>query len=206
MSAHDSKPLIDLSADPFTFFDTWFRLAEEAEPDDPNAMYLATATSQGRPSLRAILLKGHDHRGFVFYTNLQSRKSEELAENPYAALLFHWKSLRRQIRIEGHVSAVSAAEADAYFASRRRESRIGAIASDQSRPLADRAIYEKRIQEAETRFAGMEPPRPANWSGFRVNPVLIEFWQDRDFRMHDRAVWTRSDPEKDTWSVKRLYP
>lgn len=206
MSDHDSAPLIDLSSDPLTIFDAWLHAAEKTEPNDPNAMYLATSTPQGRPSLRAILLKGHDRRGFVFYTNLESRKGRELAVNPYAALLFHWKSLRRQIRIEGHVSAVSAAEADRYFASRRRESRIGAIASDQSRPLTDRAIYEKRIQDAEARYAATEPPRPDNWSGFRVNPALMEFWQDRDFRMHDRAVWTRSTPQDETWSVTRLYP
>lgn len=206
MSDHDSAPLIDLSSDPFIIFDAWLHAAEKTEPNDPNAMYLATSTPQGRPSLRAILLKGHDRRGFVFYTNLESRKGRELAENPYAALLFHWKSLRRQIRIEGHVSAVSAAEADRYFASRRRESRIGAIASDQSRPLTDRAIYEKRIQDAEARYAATEPPRPDNWSGFRVNPALMEFWQDRDFRMHDRAVWTRSTLQDETWSVTRLYP
>ncbi|AOX21158.1 pyridoxamine 5'-phosphate oxidase [Kozakia baliensis] len=179
------------------------REAEAHEPNDPNAMALATATPDGRPSVRTILLKGADRRGFVFYTNLESRKGEELEANPQAALLFHWKSLRRQIRIEGPVERVSDEEADRYFASRSRNSRLGAIASDQSRPLPDRAVFEHRIAEATARYEGQEPPRPPNWSGFRVIPQIIEFWQDRPYRMHDRATWTR---EGEGWDVTRLYP
>lgn len=203
MSIESTPPLIDLSADPFVLFGTWMQDAEATEPNDPNAMAVATATPDGHPSVRMLLLKGWDTRGFVFYTNLESRKGEELHANPHAALLFHWKSLRRQIRIEGPTSPVSTAEADAYFASRSRNSRLGAIASDQSRPLADRETFERRIVEAEQRFDGNEPSRPPNWSGFRVKPETVEFWQDRPFRMHDRAVWTRSN---DGWTVTRLYP
>lgn len=196
-------PLIDLTADPFVLFAAWMREAEASEPNDPNAMAVATATPDGRPSVRTLLLKGADERGFVFYTNTESRKGGELAANPRAALLFHWKSLRRQIRIEGPVSIVSDAEADAYFASRRPISRLGAIASDQSRPLADRAIFERRLKEAEEKYGFETIPRPANWTGFRVAPEAIEFWQDRPFRLHDRALWTR---DGNTWRVTRLYP
>ncbi|GBR29214.1 pyridoxamine 5'-phosphate oxidase [Kozakia baliensis] len=203
MTAENAPPLLDLQADPFDLFATWMREAEAHEPNDPNAMALATATPDGRPSVRTILLKGADRRGFVFYTNLESRKGEELEANPQAALLFHWKSLRRQIRIEGPVERVSDEEADRYFASRSRNSRLGAIASDQSRPLPDRAIFEHRIAEATARYEGQEPPRPPNWSGFRVIPQIIEFWQDRPYRMHDRATWTR---EGEGWDVTRLYP
>ncbi|WP_342628393.1 pyridoxamine 5'-phosphate oxidase [Nguyenibacter vanlangensis] len=196
--------LIDLGSDPFALFAAWMQDAEQAEPNDANAMALATATPDGRPSLRMILLKGADARGFVFYTNLESRKAGELAENPQAALLFHWKSLRRQIRIEGTVQPVTEAEADAYFASRSRISRLGAIASDQSRPLADRAIFEDRLAALQDRYPeGAAIPRPANWSGFRLVPDRIEFWQDRPHRLHDRAVWLRRDAG---WEVTRLYP
>ncbi|GBQ32646.1 pyridoxamine 5'-phosphate oxidase [Gluconacetobacter azotocaptans] len=195
--------LIDLGADPFTLFAAWMREAEAHEPADPNAMALATATPDGRPSVRMILLKGADTRGFVFYTNLESRKAGELRENPHAALLFHWKSLRRQIRIEGPVEPVTDAEADAYFASRSRISRLGAIASDQSRPLTDRAIFEHRLAELEDRYPDETIPRPANWSGFRLVPDAIEFWQDRPHRLHDRAVWRRAGT---TWETTRLYP
>ncbi|WP_122050062.1 pyridoxamine 5'-phosphate oxidase [Asaia bogorensis] len=202
--AHDTtSPLIPLDADPFVLFAEWMKEAEASEPNDPNAMALATATRDGIPSVRMILLKGADERGFVFYTNLESRKGGELVSNPNAALLFHWKSLRRQIRIEGPVEPVSAEEADRYFASRSRNSRIGAIASDQSRPLAERADFEKRIEAVTARFEGKEPERPANWSGFRLVPRQIEFWQDRPYRMHDRATWTR---EENDWVVTRLYP
>ncbi|EHH69386.1 pyridoxamine 5'-phosphate oxidase [Gluconobacter morbifer] len=200
-------PLIDLAADPFALFATWMAEAEKTEPNDPNAMAVATATPDGRPSVRMLLLKGADERGFVFYTNLESRKGRELRENPHAALLFHWKSLRRQIRIEGPVEPVSAAEADAYFTSRSRTSRLGAIASDQSRPLDDRKTFEERLKTVQEKYGDGPIPRPANWSGFRVVPEAIEFWQDRPFRLHDRAVWTRSKSGDDKgWNVTRLYP
>jgi len=203
MADDTSLPLIPLDADPFSLFADWMKEAEAHEPNDPNAMALATATPEGVPSVRMILLKGADARGFVFYTNLESRKGRELLANPQAALLFHWKSLRRQIRIEGPVEPVGAEEADRYFASRSRNSRIGAIASDQSRPLADRAEFEHRIRDVAARFEGKEPERPANWSGFRLVPRQIEFWQDRPYRMHDRATWTRMEND---WAVTRLYP
>ncbi|MCP1248022.1 pyridoxamine 5'-phosphate oxidase [Gluconobacter oxydans] len=196
-------PLIDLKADPFALFAAWMSDAEKSEPNDPNAMAVATATPDGRPSVRMLLLKGVDERGFVFYTNLESRKGRELLANPHVALLFHWKSLRRQIRIEGPVEAVSAAEADAYFASRSRMSRLGAIASDQSRPLDDRNTFEERLKAVDEKYGDGPIPRPANWSGFRVLPEAIEFWQDRPYRLHDRAVWTR---DGNGWNVTRLYP
>ncbi|QNT78046.1 pyridoxamine 5'-phosphate oxidase [Entomobacter blattae] len=199
-----STPLIDMNANPFDLFSRWLKEAETYEPNDPNAMSVATADSRGRPSVRTLLLKGFDQRGFVFYTNTLSRKGQELAENPYAALLFYWKSLHRQIRIEGKVVPVSAEEADAYFATRSRISRIGALASEQSHPLADRAILEQKVQELEKHYPGDIIPRPDNWSGYRVIPNHIEFWQDRPYRLHDRAVWTLSS--QGTWSVTRLYP
>lgn len=196
-------PLIDLKADPFALFAAWMSDAEKSEPNDPNAMAVATATPDGRPSVRMLLLKGVDERGFVFYTNLESRKGRELLANPHVALLFHWKSLCRQIRIEGPVEAVSAAEADAYFASRSRMSRLGAIASDQSRPLDNRSTFEQRLKAVDEKYGDAPIPRPANWSGFRVLPKAIEFWQDRPYRLHDRAVWTR---DGNGWNVTRLYP
>lgn len=200
--AHN-ETLIDLSADPFVLFAEWMIAAEKNEPSDPNAMTLATSTPNGHPSARIVLLKGADRRGFVFYTNQHSRKGEELAENPCVALLFHWKSLRRQIRIEGSVTPVTSEEADAYFASRSRVSRLGAIASDQSRPLSDRETFEKRVKEAELKYPYDPTPRPENWSGYRVKPSAFEFWQERPYRLHDRAHWTQNG---DTWSVTRLYP
>lgn len=199
-----STTLIDLTASPFTLFSAWMQAAEQSEPSDPNAMVLATSTPDGHPSARIVLLKGMDQRGFVFYTNQESRKGQELAENPHVALLFHWKSLRRQIRIEGSVTPVTPEEADAYFASRSRISRMGAVASDQSRPLADRAIFEQRLKDVEARYDGQDLiPRPANWSGYRVAPDCFEFWQERPYRLHDRATWTR---EGNQWNVTRLYP
>ncbi|MBS1103045.1 pyridoxamine 5'-phosphate oxidase [Gluconobacter sp. Dm-62] len=196
-------PLIDLKADPFALFATWMSDAEASEPNDPNAMAVATSAPDGHPSVRMLLLKGVDERGFVFYTNLESRKGRELLANPHIALLFHWKSIRRQIRIEGPVEAVSDAEADAYFASRSRTSRLGAIASDQSRPLDNRSTFEERLKAADETYGDGPIPRPANWSGFRVLPEAIEFWQDRPYRLHDRAVWTR---DGNGWNVTRLYP
>lgn len=192
-----------MADDPFALFDAWFAEARASELNDPDAMALATVDAAGRPSARMVLLKGHGPDGFVFYTNLDSRKGRELATNPVAALLFHWKSQRRQIRIEGSISAVGEAEADAYFATRGRASRLGAWASDQSRPLADRATFEARLAEVEQRFDGQDVPRPPRWSGFRVTPRHIEFWNDREHRLHERRVFTRTGDE---WSEGMLYP
>jgi len=189
--------------DPHALFETWFAEARASEPNDSNAMALATADAMGRPSVRMVLLKGHDDRGFVFYTNLHSRKGGELAENGHAALLFHWKSLRRQVRIEGPVEAVSAAEADAYFASRGRDSQLGAWASDQSRPLDARATFEARFDDMSATFADGEVPRPPHWSGFRVVPEQIEFWTDRAHRLHERRLFTRAGTG---WHEGLLYP
>ncbi|PSJ37748.1 pyridoxamine 5'-phosphate oxidase [Allosphingosinicella deserti] len=189
--------------DPHALFETWMAEARLSEPNDPNAMALATADRSGQPSVRMVLLKGHDERGFVFYTNLDSRKGGELAGNPHAGLLFHWKSLRRQVRIEGPVGPVSEEEADAYFATRSRDSQLGAWASDQSRPLDTRATFETRYDELRARFEGQNVPRPPRWSGFRVVPVRIEFWNDRAHRLHERRLFTRAD---DGWSEGLLYP
>lgn len=188
---------------PFPLFDKWFAEAVVAEPNDPSAMALATATSDGRPSVRMVLLKAWDTRGFVFYTNLDSRKGVEIGANPAVQLGFHWKSLRRQIRIDGRAEAVSALEADAYFASRARESQIGAWASDQSRPLANIETLRDRLARASTEFAGRPVPRPRWWSGFRIVPDAIEFWQDREFRHHERTLYTRS---RSGWTKGMLYP
>ena len=192
-----------MADDPFTLFDTWFAEAQASEPNVSDAMALATADADGHPSVRMVLLKGHDERGFVFYTNLDSRKGGELAANPSVALLFHWKSLRRQVRIEGPVSAVSQVEADAYFASRGRTSRIGAWASDQSRPLDRRETFVERVAEVGRRFEGEEVPRPPRWSGFRVTPKAIEFWEDGEHRLHHRRLFTR---DGDRWNEGLLYP
>ena len=192
-----------MADDPIALFDTWFAEAQSSEPNDPEAMALATADAAGQPSLRMVLLKGHGPDGFVFYTNLDSRKGRELAANPQAALLFHWKSLRRQVRVAGPVSAVSTAEADAYFASRGRHSRLGAWASDQSRPLDRRETFVDRVEATRLRFEGQEVPRPPRWSGFCVAPNSIELWEDGEHRLHHRRLFTRT---ADGWSEGLLYP
>jgi pyridoxamine 5'-phosphate oxidase len=190
--------------DPFALFQLWHDEARASELNDSNAMALATVDPSGAPSVRMVLLKGHGPDGFVFYTNGESRKAGELAGNPHVALLFHWKSLRRQIRIEGAVSPVSAAEADAYFASRARDSQLGAWASDQSRPLADRATFEARFAAAKARFEGQDVPRPPHWGGWRVAPRRIEFWLDRDFRLHERTAY---EPDgTGGWRGQMLFP
>jgi pyridoxamine 5'-phosphate oxidase len=193
--------------DPFALFDSWYAEAQASEPNDPNAVALATADGAGSPSVRMVLLKGHDPRGFVFYTNRESRKAGQLRENMRAALLFHWKSLRRQIRIEGRVELASDAESDAYFASRGRDSQLGAWASDQSRPLDSRETFEARFGEVQQRFEGGDVPRPPHWGGYRVVPAMIEFWQDRAHRLHERRVFTRDGAKVDgCWSEGLLYP
>ncbi|WP_416908735.1 MAG: pyridoxamine 5'-phosphate oxidase [Polymorphobacter sp.] len=184
-------------------FAEWLAAAEATEPNDPNAVALATATKDGRPSVRIVLLKGWDERGFVIYTNLTGRKSLELKENPRAQLDFHWKTQRRQIRIEGRVEQVSDEEADAYFATRPRLSQAGAWASLQSQPLPDRATFEARLQEVLDRYP-TEIPRPPHWSGWRTVPEQIEFWQDRDGRLHEREVFTRTP--QGGWTTHLLYP
>jgi pyridoxamine 5'-phosphate oxidase len=188
---------------PFTLFGEWFGQAEAAELNDPNAMTLATVSAAGRPAARTVLLKGWDERGFVFYSNTESRKAQELAAAGQAALLFHWKSLRRQIRIEGAVAPVESAVADAYFASRPRVSKLGAWASAQSRPLPSRAVFEARLDELEARFPGEDVPRPDFWSGWRLVPDYFEFWQDVKFRLHERNDYTRKG---DGWETGLLYP
>jgi len=188
--------------EPLAPFRRWLDEAWKGEPN-AHAMTLATTTPDGRPSARAVLLKGLDGRGFVFYTNLESRKSKELFANPHAALCFLWKSLNRQVRIEGIVEMVGDEEADAYFASRPRDSQIGAWASDQSQPLASRAELERRVDEFSRRFGEGEVPRPPYWSGFRVVPQRVEFWQERPSRLHDRILFIR---EGDAWRRERLFP
>ncbi|MGJ3259358.1 MAG: pyridoxamine 5'-phosphate oxidase [Rhodospirillales bacterium] len=189
--------------EPFDLFHSWFELAKESEPNDPSAMNLATATPDGRPSSRMVLLKDFDTNGFVFYTNLESNKGKQLAANSHVALNFHWKSLRKQVRIEGAATPVSDEEADAYFSSRPRGSRIGAWASDQSRPMEGMFVLERRVAEYTAKFNIGEIPRPPHWSGYRVAPRLIEFWSDGKFRLHERIVYHR---DGDTWKTERLFP
>jgi pyridoxamine 5'-phosphate oxidase len=198
--------------DPYLLFDSWLLEAETSELNDPNAMALSTVSREGRPSTRMVLLKGHGRSaetsgGFIFYTNLESRKAGELIANPNVALLFHWKSLRRQIRIEGALKRVSDSTADAYFATRSRNSQLGAWASQQSRPLDSRATFEARFTEVEARYDGADVPRPPHWSGHIVVPDRFEFWQDREFRLHERWIYQRDgDGDGNTWQTGMLYP
>ncbi len=196
----DSPP-----TDPLTLFEDWFAEAKEQEINDANAMALASVGEDGMPSQRMVLLKGADRDGFTFYTNYESRKGRQLLGQPMAALLFHWKSLRRQVRIEGPVLQVTAEEADAYFASRPRQSQIGAWASDQSRPLESRFALEKRVAKFAAKYGVGSVPRPPHWSGFRIVPRYMEFWKDGAFRLHDRVVYTRGD-QAQAWQTQRLYP
>lgn len=193
------------AAEPFQLFLAWFKEAKAKEPNDPNAMALATVDEAGLPDVRMVLLKDVDARGFTFYTNAESAKGAQLAARPQAALSFHWKSLRRQVRARGPVLAVAPAEADAYFATRDRGARIGAWASDQSRPLESRFALEKRIAEYAAKFGLGDVPRPPHWTGYRLAPLSIEFWRDRPFRLHDRLVFSRAAPAG-RWEKRRLYP
>lgn len=192
-----------MATDPFQLFDDWFAEARASELNEPEAMAVATAGADRQPSARMVLLKAHDADGFVFYTHEHSAKGQDLAENPRVALLFHWKSLCRQVRIEGSVVTVPDAQADAYFASRSRDSQLGAWASDQSQPLDSRTTFERRFEEAKRRFEGQDVPRPARWRGYRVVPDRMEFWTAREHRLHERRLFTRSI---DGWTEGLLYP
>jgi pyridoxamine 5'-phosphate oxidase len=196
-------PTAEMMTDPLALFDHWLAEARASEANDPEAMALSTVTSDGQPSVRMVLLKGHGAGGFVFYTNEESAKGDQLAANPRAALLFHWKTLRRQVRIEGSVERVSNEQADTYFATRGRDSQLGAWASDQSRPLDERATFEQRFEDMKQRYEGGEVPRPPHWGGYRVVPSRIEFWSDLPHRLHERLLFVR---EGSGWSEGLLYP
>jgi len=192
-----------MADDPFALFSAWMDEARQSELNDADAVAIATADARGRPSVRMVLLRRHGPDGFGFFTHIDSRKGREIAENPYGALVIHWKTLRRQVRAEGPMVRIADAEADAYFAGRSRESRIGSWASDQSRPLDSRETFERRYAEAQQRFSGKDVPRPPGWSGFRLIPERIEFWSDRPHRLHERRLFVRSDGE---WTEGLLYP
>jgi len=202
VASAEPPPLLS-ETDPFALFDAWLKEALQKEPNDANAMALATVDADGLPDVRMVLLKDVDPEGFVFYTNLESAKGQELAANPKAALLFHWKSLRRQVRVRGAVTPTTPEEADAYFATRARPAQLGAWASAQSRTLPDRLALEKKIAEVGLRFGLGKVPRPPHWSGFRVAPQSIEFWRDRPFRLHERLVFERAEGG---WATRRLFP
>ena len=202
LAANGDDTLIDCT-DPISVFVEWLEDAKRHEPNDANAMSLATVDAEGLPDCRMVLLKDVDGRGFAFYSNTESAKGLQLNARPHAALLFHWKTLRRQVRVRGAVEPVSVEEADAYFASRARESRIGAWASDQSRPLPDRETLEAAVARETARFEGQEPSRPDRWTGWRIVPDVVEFWRDRPFRLHDRIVFGR---DGDGWTTSRLWP
>ena len=193
-----------MPTDPFSLFAEWMALAEQQEINDPDAMAIATATADGRPSVRMVLMRRHGPEGFGFFTNLQSRKGEEIALNPWGALCIHWKSIRKQVRAEGRLEPVSDTDADEYFASRSRNSQIGSHASDQSRPLDSRETFTRRVAEAQARFAEGEVPRPPHWSGFRLVPDRIEFWEDVEYRLHHRRLFTRA--ADGGWFEGLLYP
>ncbi len=204
MSASDDTDITPTD-EPIALFQHWFAEAMQREINDPDAMSLATVDANGLPDVRMVLLKGVDRNGFVFYTNLESAKGEELATNPQAALCFHWKSLRRQVRVRGTVMPVSDAEADAYFATRPKDSKIGAWASRQSRPLEGRFALEKEVARYAAKYALASVPRPAHWSGFRIQPLAVEFWRDRPFRLHERLRYRRESLES-KWMTERLFP
>jgi pyridoxamine 5'-phosphate oxidase len=204
-AAAAAEPPLPEAGDPFVLFAEWLAAATASEPNDPHAMTLATVDAEGLPDARMVLLKDVDHHGFTFFTNTESAKGRELAAHPAAALVFHWKSLRRQVRVRGRVERVSDAESDAYFASRARASQIGAWASDQSRPTADRFALEKRVAEFGLKFGLGKVPRPPHWGGYRLTPLHIEFWRDRPFRLHERLTFTRAD-DAGPWTTARLFP
>jgi pyridoxamine 5'-phosphate oxidase len=203
MTENAFPPLLDPATDPFPAIAAWMNEAAEHELNDPTAVALATVDARGRPSVRMVLAKAVGPDGVVFFTNLQSRKGTDLHGNPNAALLWHWKSLRRQVRIEGRAQKVTPAEADRYFASRHPESRRGALASDQSRPMPDREAFERRVEELRARYGDDDIPRPGYWSGFRIIPEAVELWQDRPHRLHDRVRWEKTEAG---WNGTRLFP